>query len=210
MSEPGVLTIHTDGAARGNPGPAAYAYIIEREGAPPIEEASCLGEATNNVAEYTALVRALERAAQLGGKHLVIHSDSELMVKQMNGQYQVKNEELRVLYDRARQLSRQFDSVKIQHVRREQNSRADRLCNLALDGGPKTKSASSAKLKPVRSRDDSGRQERVRQDAVECLRAVAAAWARGNPNDPRPEDVWEQLWTILEEGGVLRPARPRR
>jgi ribonuclease HI len=209
MSEPGVLTIHTDGAARGNPGPAAYAFTIERGDVPVIEEAGCLGETTNNIAEYTALVRALEKAAQLGGKHLVVNSDSELMVKQMNGQYQVKNADLRLLYDQAQQLVRKFDSVKVRHVRREQNGRTDRLCNEALDGGAKRKPAGSAKQKTAPSRDGSSHQERVREDAVDCLRSVAAAWARGNPNDPRPEEVWDQLWTILEEGGVLRSARPR-
>src|SRR4051812_42348549 len=83
MPESVALTIHTDGAARGNPGPAAFAFVIAREGAPPIEDAGCLGTMTNNQAEYTALVRALEGALQLGPHHrLLIHSDSELMVKQ--------------------------------------------------------------------------------------------------------------------------------
>src|SRR5215472_8010705 len=82
MNPAGVLTIHTDGAARGNPGPAAFAYVIARDGAPPIEERGCLGRMTNNQAEYTALVRGLEHAARLGTAHHVhILSDSELMLK---------------------------------------------------------------------------------------------------------------------------------
>ena len=86
MPDPVLLTIHTDGASRGNPGEAAYAYVIARDGAPPIEEAGRLGLMTNNQAEYTALVKALEHAAELGTHHrLLIHSDSELMVKQMRG-----------------------------------------------------------------------------------------------------------------------------
>src|SRR5262245_43777230 len=85
MSNPSTLTIYTDGAARGNPGPAAFAYIISHDGAVVVEESGCLGTATNNIAEYTALVRALEHAATLGAESLVIHSDSELLVKQMNG-----------------------------------------------------------------------------------------------------------------------------
>ena len=102
MPAPPTLTIHTDGASRGNPGAAAYAYVIARDGQPPIEEADCLGRMTNNQAEYTALVRALEHALELGTHHrLLIHSDSELMVKQMNGEYRVKNEELRGLYEEA-------------------------------------------------------------------------------------------------------------
>src|SRR5437868_14364053 len=81
MSKSAVMTINIDGAARGNPGPAAYAYVITGEGHPVIEEAGCLGSATNNVAEYTALVKALQRAAQLGGSRVHVNSDSELLVK---------------------------------------------------------------------------------------------------------------------------------
>jgi ribonuclease HI len=136
MAESTVLTIHTDGASRGNPGAAAFAYVISREGQPAVEEAGCLGQMTNNQAEYTALVRALEHALELGKDHRVlVHSDSELMVKQMNGEYRVKNEELRGLYEQACQLRKCFDGVvTIRHVRREQNKRADQLCNEALDG----------------------------------------------------------------------------
>ena len=134
MSKAPVLNIHIDGAARGNPGPAAYAYVISRDGAPALEEAGCLGNATNNVAEYTALLKALQRAAALGGKRLQIHSDSELLVKQMNGEYRVKDTKLQSYYKRATELVRQFPHVIIQHVRRAQNGEADRLCNEALDG----------------------------------------------------------------------------
>ena len=136
MAEADVLTIYTDGASRGNPGAAAFAYVIRREGQPPLEEAECLGDTTNNQAEYTALVRALERALQLGPHHrLLIHSDSELMVKQMNGEYRVKNADLRDLYEQACALRQQFEgAVTIRHVRRALNKRADELCNQALDG----------------------------------------------------------------------------
>jgi len=136
MTETDVLTIYTDGASRGNPGAAAFAYVISREGQQPIEEAECLGDATNNQAEYTALVRALERALQLGPHHrLLVHSDSELMVKQMNGEYRVKNADLRDLYEQACALRQRFEgAVTIRHVRRALNKRADELCNQALDG----------------------------------------------------------------------------
>src|SRR5262245_41261739 len=130
MDSPPLLTIHTDGASRGNPGAAAFAYVIARPGHPPIEEAGCLGEMTNNQAEYTALVRALEDAGRLGTDHRVlVHSDSELMVKQMNGQYRVKNPDLLDLYEEARELADEFADFRIVHVRREQNKRADALCN---------------------------------------------------------------------------------
>ena len=136
MAEAAVLSIHTDGASRGNPGEAAFAYIISRDDEPPIEEADCLGQMTCNQAEYTALVRALEHALELGAHHRVlVHSDSELMVKQMNGEYRVKNEDLRGLYEQACALRKRFEGpVTIRHVRREQNKRADQLCNEALDG----------------------------------------------------------------------------
>jgi ribonuclease HI len=206
MSEAGVFTIHTDGAARGNPGPAAFAYVIEQQGSPDIEVKGCLGDTTNNVAEYTAVVRALEHASRLGARRAVVLSDSELMVNQMTGKYKVKHEGLRPLYDEARDLCRAFDSVTFRHVRREQNARADRLCNEALDAEAP---AAAPKAKPTTARAAADRSAAVREEALDCLRAVAAAWARGNPADPKPEDVWEQLWTILEDGGVLRPARSR-
>jgi ribonuclease HI len=189
-------TIHIDGGARGNPGPAACASVIARPGAAPLEVAARLGEATNNVAEYTALVRALERAADLGGRTLSIFSDSELLVKQITGEYRVKNADLRVLFDQAQALIRRFEKVTLQHVRREQNRRADALCNQALDGKP----GGAAKGKAPKA----GREMLVHDDAIDCLRTAATAWARGNATDPPPEAVWEQLWSILEEARVVK------
>jgi len=101
MNDPDLFTIHTDGGARGNPGPAAYAFVISRPGQPDVEESGVLGNSTNNVAEYTALVKALERARALGARRVLVQSDSELMVKQMTGEYKVKNEGLRPLYEEA-------------------------------------------------------------------------------------------------------------
>jgi ribonuclease HI len=203
MPAPAVLRIHTDGASRGNPGAAAFAYVIARDGEPPIEAAGCLGEMTNNQAEYTALVRALERALELGADHgLLIHSDSELLVKQMNGEYRVKNEELRGLYERAQALRRRFRGpVSIRHVRRADNSRADALCNEALDGrcGPAPRAAPEkpppAPAPPLRER------------ALACLRQAAAAWAAGA--GPSPEGLWQQLAGVLEQNGVALPPGAR-
>ena len=202
-----LLTIHIDGAARGNPGPAAFAYVITRDGQPDIEESDCLGEATNNVAEYTALVRALRRAAELAARRLVIYSDSELLVKQMNGEYRVKDPTLKVLFGQAKDLMKNFDAVSISHVPRERNSRADRLCNAALDGACGRTPAGSARRNTSATSIPTPRIMAVRDDAVACLRAAAAAWSRGNPKSPPPEDVWEQLWSVLEEHGIVRPAR---
>jgi ribonuclease HI len=201
------LTIHIDGAARGNPGPAAFAYVITGDGQPPLEVSGCLGNATNNVAEYTALLRALERARQLGARRLRIYSDSELLVKQMNGLYRVKNPDLQVLYEQAKDLCDRFDAVEITHVRREQNRDADRLCNEALDGGTQNGGAKPARNKPASKPLTEARTEAVRADALDCLRSAAAAWSQGRANSPRVEDVWDQLWSILEEQGVLRGAR---
>ena len=128
-------TIHVDGASRGNPGPAAYAFVIARPGLPAFEQAETLGIATNNVAEYTALIRGLEAAADLGLKHIVVYSDSELVVRQVNGDYRVKHPDLRPLYLEAQAMLKEFSSVTITHIRREHNKRADALCNEALDAG---------------------------------------------------------------------------
>jgi ribonuclease HI len=195
MTIPASLSIHIDGAARGNPGPAAFAYVIEGTGMPPLQEHGCLQATTNNMAEYTALIRALEKARQLGAKRLTIYSDSELLVKQMNGEYRVKNEDLQIQFTRAKALCRDFDLVTIRHIPRSENSRADRLCNQALDGEKKNSRPTSSK---------SQREISAREEAVTCLRAAAAAWARGNSRDPDPNAVWDQLWSILEEGGLLK------
>jgi ribonuclease HI len=202
MSEPGILTIYTDGGARGNPGPAAFAYVIQRDGNAAIEEAGCIGEGTNNQAEYTALIRALEHAARLGNQHrLRIHSDSELIVKQMNGQYRVKDEGLKPLYEQARRLASRFAAVEIRHIPRAQNTRADRLYNAALDGAGKraAKPTSGNRQSKVMPRETA-----VHAEAIDCLRAAANAWARGSAEDPAPELVWEQLWSVLEENGIVR------
>ena len=196
------LTIHIDGAARGNPGPAAFAYVIAEDGKPVIEEKGCLGDTTNNIAEYTALLRALERAAQLGAKRLLIHSDSELLVKQMNGQYKVKNEGLLPLFLQAKQLVRQFDLVTLRHVPRAQNSRADQLCNEALDGACASPRA-AVKPKAAAKARRSPRVEAAHEEAILCLQAAAAAWAQGDPNVPPVDEVWDQIWSVLEENGLV-------
>lgn len=223
-----VYTVHIDGASRGNPGPAAWAYSIRSADGQTTEAGGSLGTATNNVAEYTALLQALDQLYQMGARQAIIHSDSELLVKQINGQYQVKNVELKQLYDQAKQKCQRLESVQVRHVRREQNRRADQLCNQTLDGlasksaradtvanppgtsesnlpgtsksntSGKSKSAakspSKKKAKKPLQRDD------LTADALACLRAAANAWALGNPNDPPPEAVWEQLLSILTEG----------
>jgi probable phosphoglycerate mutase len=126
--------LSTDGGARGNPGPAAFAYVLEAEdGTVLAAHGETIGVATNNVAEYRALVAGLEKAAEVGVDQLEVVSDSELLVKQMRGEYRVKNEALRELSEQAARLARKVGRVTYTAVRREHNELADRLVNEALD-----------------------------------------------------------------------------
>src|ERR1700722_5292231 len=123
-----------DGASRGNPGPAAYAVVIRNpEGKIVLELAKKMGRETNNVAEYYALLAALDFAAGHGIRALRIRSDSELLVRQMQGRYKVKSPELKPLFERASKLTRQFQYFAIEHVRRELNHDADGLANIVPD-----------------------------------------------------------------------------
>jgi ribonuclease HI len=126
--------LSTDGGARGNPGPAAFAYVLEAEdGTVLVAHGEAIGTATNNVAEYRALVAGLAKALELGIDELEVVSDSELMVRQMTGVYRVKNDALRQLSLEAARLARQLRTVSYTAVRREHNELADRLVNEALD-----------------------------------------------------------------------------
>ena len=129
-----VFVAHVDGASRGNPGPASYAVILRGpdEGTR-FEAAKYIGRATNNVAEYYGLIAALDYAAAHGIDRLLVRSDSELLVRQMQGRYKVKSADLRPLHERARKLANGLAYFTIEHVPREQNREADELANLALD-----------------------------------------------------------------------------
>ncbi|UCD48567.1 MAG: phosphoribosylglycinamide formyltransferase [Phycisphaerales bacterium] len=130
------LIVHTDGGSRGNPGPAAAGFVIDNaDGRRLVARAFFLGESTNNVAEYTALVKALEVAEDMGGDQLTVFTDSELMVRQMAGRYKVKSDLIRPLFEHAQRLKKGFARCDIIHVRREKNKDADRLVNQALDTG---------------------------------------------------------------------------
>jgi ribonuclease HI len=157
--------INIDGGSRGNPGPASYGVVI-RDGRGEIAAKlkKYVGRSTNNVAEYYGLIAALDYAESHGVRAMRIESDSELLVKQMRGQYKVKSEDLRPLFERAQKMSKAFDSFRIEHVYREQNREADALANEALDeaegkvpGAPvvkKTEPSISKKPEPTNSKPE--------------------------------------------------------
>ena len=128
------LVVNVDGGARGNPGPAAIAAVISTPQGEVLEEhGERIGEATNNVPEYRALLLGLERARSRGARRVELIGDSELVVRQVRGEYKVKDEALKGLYAKAVKALADFDSWSIRHVRRDDNAEADRLVNVALD-----------------------------------------------------------------------------
>ena len=132
----GVVIVHVDGGARGNPGPAAIGVVVSGPDGEVLDEvAERIGVATNNVAEYRALLRGLERAAALGAREVDLVNDSELVAKQLTGAYKVKHPAMKPLYDEARSALRGFDRWSIRSVPRAENARADALVNEALDAG---------------------------------------------------------------------------
>ncbi len=127
------VTVRVDGASRGNPGPAGIGIVVEAGGAPVVEAWEYLGETTNNVAEYRALLRGLDEARKLSPPEVVVVSDSELLVRQLTGVYKVKAAHLLALHREAQARLRAFPAARILHVRREENRRADLLANRAID-----------------------------------------------------------------------------
>jgi len=129
------LTVHIDGGARGNPGPAAAGVVVRcgQDGVSLRAAGYFLGKTTNNQAEYAALIRGLEAAAELEADEVEVFSDSELLVRQMSGQYRVRNAALRPLFERAQQLAGRFGRLTVRHIPREQNTQADRLVNQAIN-----------------------------------------------------------------------------
>jgi ribonuclease HI len=130
------ITIYTDGAARGNPGPAAIGVVLkDAAGVTVATICRTLGVKTNNQAEYTAVIAGVEKAISLGAKQVVLKSDSELVVRQLMGLYKVKNADLKELYQKVVTLTGRLEKFSAVNIPREQNKQADALCNKALDGG---------------------------------------------------------------------------
>lgn len=199
--------INIDGGSRGNPGLAAFAYIIVRQGESSIEFADTIEKATNNVAEYSALVAALEKCVALKFSNVKILSDSELLVKQMLGVYRVKHPDLQPFHEKSCRLARQIAEFEIEHIRREQNKRADELCNIAMDAvEKKTKTANTSTSQATQTKlpKKTVTDAKVREDAVMCLLTAAQAWSTDGLTQLQPEMVWDQLWSLLEENGLLK------
>ena len=140
MSGGNAITVYVDGAAKGNPGPAGIGVRLEFQGIVLSEHSEYIGTATNNVAEYKALIYGLEIARRYRVTRVNAISDSELMVRQLNGEYKVKNENLLPLYRSARELAGSFEEFRIRHVSRTENQHADRLANQGIKESLKRKS----------------------------------------------------------------------
>jgi len=158
---------NVDGGSRGNPGPAAYGVVVrDPRGEIVARLKKYIGNNTNNVAEYFGLIAALDYAQNHGIRALRVESDSELMVKQMRGQYKVKSAELKPLFERAKKMSQTFEIFRISHVYREQNKEADALVNQALDETSGSGSASGAKAQKPAGKDGTMRLVARYKDGV--------------------------------------------
>jgi len=193
----GVYVANVDGASRGNPGPASYGLIVRApDGTTQLEIGKYLGRATNNVAEYYALIGALDYAQAQGIERMLVRSDSELLVRQMQGRYKVKSPDLRPLYEHARKLARGLAHFAIEHVPRESNSDADELANIALDrtSSHGTAAPTIAAAKPTAEARASRAKERVR------ARYSGGTLHPAEQLDLADGDVVELQWKKIDRG----------
>jgi len=178
-----LITVEFDGGSRGNPGHAGIGIVLRAaDGTPLITLGRYIGRATNNVAEYQALITGLQKAKELGAKKLLIRGDSELIIKQMKGEYRVRHPELKPLYEEAYHLFHQFKEAKIEHNFRHKNTLADKLANLAMDH-----------KKDVTEADDSPLEEESPQaaatgDKLVCLRCGMVVEVK-KPSSLRPHQL---------------------
>jgi len=216
-----IFVANVDGASRGNPGPASYAVILRGpDGARRFEVGKYIGRATNNVAEYYGLITALDYAAAQGIDRLLVRSDSELLVRQMQGRYKVKSADLRPLYERARKLANGFAYFAVEHVPREQNSEADALANLALDrtgshGGdvgpePGFSAAPDANrnIKAAPSSTTSGSAPSARGERPERTARTEKIRARYSAGALHPLDALDLAEGEIVDISVRRPKNP--
>ena len=198
-----VFIANVDGASRGNPGPASYAVIVRGpDGTTRFEAGKYIGRTTNNVAEYYALISALDYAVAQGIDRLLVRSDSELLVRQMEGRYKVKSPDLRPLHEHARKLAHGLAYFAVEHVPRERNREADELANIALDrtsssGGPN--SIAVPKL-------DAGAGANAQSEAAAAHGAKTSA--RSASARASGERVVERAIRARYSGGALHPLEP--
>jgi ribonuclease HI len=186
----GVFTANIDGAARGNPGPASYGLVLLRPDGTPLESlGKYIGRTTNNVAEYYALIAALDYASANGIRRLRVQSDSQLIVNQMKGLYKVKHPDLRPLHERAKKMAASLEAFTIQYVPREQNRAADAAANAALD--------TTSGVKPAYGSGQMAAQKPGPRAAA------PASSSESRPSAARPRKVKAQF-----RDGVLVPAEP--
>jgi len=190
----GVYIANIDGASRGNPGPASYAVIMrDPNGKVILELGKKLGRDTNNVAEYYALLAALDYAATHNFRALRIRSDSELLVRQIQGRYKVKSPDLKPLYERAAKLTRQFEYFVIEHVRRESNREADALANLALDSG-----AFGPRVSPLGESTEPSAPSQSGTAVASSTKSVRARYTNGVFVPTAPVDLPDGAEILLE------------
>lgn len=192
-----VYVANIDGASRGNPGPASYALIMKDPAGKVIFQlGKKIGRETNNVAEYFALLAALDYAANHGIKGLRVRSDSELLVRQMQGRYKVKSSDLKPLHERASKLARQLEYFIIEHIPRELNRDADRLANLALDSAetsPSRDPVSHAAMPPAAKNRPSAPQG----SRAQAARTIRALFVKGTLVPSEPLDLPEGTEVLL-------------
>jgi len=197
-----VFIANVDGASRGNPGPASYAVIVRGpDGATRFEAGKYIGRATNNVAEYYALISALDYAVAQGIERLLVRSDSELLVRQMEGRYKVKSPDLQPLHEHARKLARGLTYFAIEHVPRERNSDADKLANIALDRTGSSGGANVAAIVPSGARTAANAQP-------EAANRRAKSPARSGSARASAERTIERTVRARYSGGALHPLEP--
>ncbi len=211
-----VFIANVDGASRGNPGPASYAVVVRGpDGTTRFEAGKYIGRATNNVAEYYALISALDYAVAQGIDRLLVRSDSELLVRQMEGRYKVKSPDLRPLHEHARKLARGLAYFAVEHVPRERNREADELANIALDRTSSSGGANvvaGAKLDPEageKLEPEAAANRGAKASARDSLAPHSSARTSGEPPSERAiERVTERAIRARYSGGALHPLEP--